>query len=476
MKHFTCRWARNVGFLVSLAVAACSKTEEPGATRSPVTNLGAPFQPPPAVPAPAPAVTPSGQTLGPSAPPVRPLTAAAQAGKRFFFDTRLSASGTQACATCHDPAHAHAPANDLAVQMGGPAGTSPGLRAVPSIRYKEFTPGYADLLDNPDGFSAPAPGGGFAWDGRANSLGEQAEAPLLSPFEMANESREALVDRLRASTESAAAFVRAFGAAALADAAVAFSKVQLALQSFQIEDPSFHPYNSKYDLFLYKKPGGELTPAEARGLKVFKDKDTGNCSGCHLADASQDDGAPAQMTDYSFEAIAVPRNPATPANHDRRYFDRGLCGPLREDHARFPEFCGMFKTPTLRNVATRGAFFHNGVIHSLEQAVRFYNTRDTRPELWYPTVGGRAKAQPDPGFPTYGLITTQYVGGTVQKFNDLPPAYRKNIDKQLPLDGRAAGSAPPMTEQQVNDLVCFLRTLTDDFQPGITPTAPGCGR
>ena len=55
-----------------------------------------------------------------------------------------------------------------------------------------------------------------------------------------------------------------------------------------------------------------------------------------------------------------------------------------------------FKTPSLRNVATRRAFFHNGVIHSLEQAVRFYDTRDTRPELWYPTVGGRAKASPDP--------------------------------------------------------------------------------
>jgi cytochrome c peroxidase len=113
--------------------------------------------------------------------------------------------------------------------------------------------------------------------------------------------------------------------------------------------------------------------------------------------------------------------------------------------------CGLFKTPTLRNVATRHAFFHNGVIHSLEQAIRFYNTRDTRPELWYSTVGGR-----------------------MQKFDDLPASYRKNLDKQLPLDGRAAGSAPPMTEQQVRDLICFLYTLTDDYRPGVTPVAGGC--
>ena len=207
---------------------------------------------------------------------------------------------------------------------------------------------------------------------------------------------------------------------------------------------------------------------------MFVDPRTGNCSGCHFAHASQDDGAPPQLTDFSFEAIGVPRNPRIPANRDPGHADLGVCGPLRDDHARFPEFCGLFKTPTLRNVATRRALFHNGVIHSLDQAVRFYNTRDTRPELWYPTIGGRARARPDPDFPRYGLITTQYAGGTVQKFDDLPAAYRKNLDTQLPLDGRPAGSAPPMTEQQVLDLICFLRTLTDDDAPAAAPPPAAC--
>ena len=85
------------------------------------------------------------------------------------------------------------------------------------------------------------------------------------------------------------------------------------MQSFQIEDPSFHPYNSKYDLYLYKKPGSELTPAEERGLKVFKDKETGNCQGCHLADASfRTTAHRPELTDFSFEAIGVPRNPRDP--------------------------------------------------------------------------------------------------------------------------------------------------------------------
>jgi cytochrome c peroxidase len=446
----TAIWKRNAGVLLALAALACSKADGSVGTR---------------LLAPAAATPPAQMAPGPAAPPARPLSAAAQVGQQLFFDRTLSASGQLACATCHDPDYAYGPANALAVQLGGPRGASPGLRATPSLRYKEFTPGYADLLDNPDGFSQPGPGGGFAWDGRADSLAEQARAPLLSPFEMANADPAAVVARLRASP-TAALFAQVFGAGALADDEIAFTKVGLALQSFQLEDPSFHPYNSKYDLYLYKKPGGELTPAEARGLQVFKDPKTGNCSGCHLSEASLDDGAPAQFTDFSYEAIGVPRNPQIPANRDRRYRDLGVCGPLRDDHTQFLEYCGLFKTPSLRNVATRRAFFHNGVIHTLEQAVRFYNTRDTRPELWYPTVGGHPKAEPDADFPGYGLVTTQVVGGTLQKLDDLPAAFRKNLDKQLPLDGRAPGSKPPMSEEQVGDLLCFLQTLTDDFHPG----------
>jgi hypothetical protein len=62
------------------------------------------------------------------------------------------------------------------------------------------------------------------------------------------------------------------------------AKIQLALQSFQLEDPSFHPYSSKYDRYLFKQPGGGLTPAEARGLKVFNDPHSGNCFRCHFAE------------------------------------------------------------------------------------------------------------------------------------------------------------------------------------------------
>ena len=52
-----------------------------------------------------------------------------------------------------------------------------------------------------------------------------------------------------------------------------------------------------------------------------------------------------------------------------------------------------------------------------------------------------------------------------QKFDDLPAAYQSNIDTQMPLDGRARGSTPPMTEQEMEDLEAFLGTLTDDYRP-----------
>ena len=405
------------------------------------------------------------------------LSLSAQLGKQLFFDKNLSASGDLACATCHDPEHAYGPVNGLSVQLGGPKRDRQGTRAVPSLRYKEYTPAYADLLDNPDGFSAPGPGGGFTWDGRVNTLAEQAKVPLLSAVEMANESGADVVAKILRSPY-AGLLRRVFGESPERDVRGAFDAVAAALQAFQLEDPSFHPYTSKFDLYAGNKLGGTLTPAEQRGLAVFADPKRGNCSSCHFQGPGLG-GSSGLYTDFSYEAVGVPRNAELAGNADDEYFDLGLCGPARADHAPRPSvpnsFCGMFKTPTLRNVTKREVFFHNGVLHSLEQVVRFYNTRDTRPELWYPTVGGKPKASPEPAFPRYGLITTQYVGGKVDKYDDLPGQFLANVDPQMPLDGRKTGSAPPMIEQDMADLLCFLGTLNDDYTPPATlPTTGPC--
>src|SRR5579862_5303845 len=269
------------------------------------------------------------------------LSLAADVGKHLFFDRTLSASGAMSCATCHDPDHAYGPPNDLAVQRGGPDGKALGGRAVPSLRYKEYTPPYADLLDNPDGISAPGPGGGFAWDGRADSLAAQARLPLLSPVEMANASPADVVHKIWAAPY-ALMFRDAFPNVAPTDTDAAFEAALRALEAFQREDSSFHPYTSKFDLRADNKIGGAFTAAETRGYQIFVDARRGNCASCHYHGAGLH-GSVGMFTDYSYEAIGMPRNRTLAANADPSSFDLGICGPSRSDHApagKPSTFCG----------------------------------------------------------------------------------------------------------------------------------------
>jgi cytochrome c peroxidase len=376
-------------------------------------------------------------------PPTRrpvELSLPAQLGKQMFFDSTLSGSGKLACASCHDPDHAYGPPNDLAVQPGGKRMKQFGTRAVPSLRYQEYTPPYSDLMDNTDGVGPAAPGGGYTADGHAATLADQARIPLLASNEMANRNEAAVVKKLKASGY-ADQFRKAFGDDIFSKPNDAFGKALQALQAFQMEDPSFHPYTSKYDLYATNKKGGRLTPQEKRGFDVYNDPERGNCVACHYNGAGVN-GSVRLFTDFTYAVLGVPRNGEIPANRKSKYFDLGVCS--REDHPLpdSAQYCGLFKVPTLRNVAARKVFFHNGSLKSLKDVLRFYNTRDTNPELWYPVVDGK-----------------------VQKFNDLPERYRANIDPQPPLDGRAPGSKPAMSDEDLEDLEVFLNTLTDGYRP-----------
>ena len=121
-------------------------------------------------------------------------------GRALFFDARLSASGRQACASCHDPAGAFGPANADAVQQGGSDLRQPRLRAVPSIKYLQAVPAFSehffDSEDDADESVDNGPTGGLTWDGRVDRGQSQARIPLLSPFEMANAGPEAVARRV----------------------------------------------------------------------------------------------------------------------------------------------------------------------------------------------------------------------------------------------------------------------------------------
>ncbi len=364
----------------------------------------------------------------------------ARLGRKIFLDVSLSASGRMSCATCHSPEHAYGPPNGLAVQWGGPNLDRQGARAVPSLRYtlnrtpfwhKTYIDNKAERLLEGD----EPPTGGLGWDGRFNTLHDQAAVPLLAANEMANGGPEDAVAKLRRSSY-ADEFRKVFGPRIFDNASAAFAQALIAVERFELEDPGFHPYTSRFDDYLDGKI--RLTEQEQRGLTLFEDRKRGNCASCHV-DRRGADGSHPLFTDYEFEALGVPRNPEILSNAQPGYFDMGLCGPLRTDQTGEPKQCGMFKTPTLRNVATRSVFFHNGRFHTLKEALRFYVRRDTDPKLWYPLSGS----------------------GTVNKFDDLPTLMRSNVDVVDEPLTRSEGDPPTWTDAEIDDVIAFLETLTD---------------
>jgi cytochrome c peroxidase len=355
-------------------------------------------------------------------------------GRALFSDKTLSASGRVSCASCHDPAHGYGPPNRLPVQRGGPLLNVPGVRAVPSLTYHQSIPNFQPHFFDNDGNDSEdqGPTGGLDWDGRADSGHEQAAGPLLSPFEMANADVAATVDRLRKSP-NATVMRQAFGPHLFDDTGHSWNALLLVLEAFEQNPADFYPFSSKYDAYL--RGQATLSPQEARGLAVFNGSKKGNCAACHLSQIKR--GAFPQFTDFGLIAIGVPRNPAIPANAAPEYRDLGACGPLRTDLKGQDAYCGLFRTPSLRNVATRGVFFHNGVYTKLEDAVRFYALRDSDPKRVY--GAGRAR-----------------------RFADLPDKYQGNLNAEAPF-GAKPGDKPSMTEREIADVVAFLKTLTDGY-------------
>lgn len=365
-------------------------------------------------------------------------------GRAMFLEQSLSASGKLSCASCHSPEHAYGPPNSLAVQLGGGDARAAGTRAVPSLRYRQTTPAFTEHFHDDDGDDSvdAGPTGGRNWDGRAASGHEQALIPLLAANEMGNVNAAAVVAKLRAGP-LAAQFRHTYGADVFASDAVAMRWIAMSLEVFQESPADFYPYTSKYDAVLRKQ--ATLSHQEARGLALFNDEKKGNCAACHIS-AVQGSGAFPQFTDYGLINIGVPRNAALPVNADPAYFDMGLCGPYRKDLADHPEYCGMFKTPSLRNVADRKVFFHNGSFTSLAQVVRFYAQRATAPQKWYPT-------NPD---------------GSTHIFDDLPAHLAGNVNVEAPFD-RHRGDPPALTEAEIVDVVAFLHTLSDGYHVSKLP-------
>jgi cytochrome c peroxidase len=202
--------------------------------------------------------------------------------------------------------------------------------------------------------------------------------------------------------------------------------------------PQFAPFTSKYDAYLAGK--AKLTKQEMRGLRLFEREDKGNCAACHPSKPGPR-GEPPLFTDFSYDNLGVPRNPDNPFYKlsakfnpaGELFVDRGLGAALNKQSED-----GKFKVPTLRNIALTGPYMHNGYFRPLEGVTAFYNDRDVRPLC--------------------GSNRVSEAEALKQKCWPAPEAI-SNVNKDELGDLK-------LTRREVADIVAFMKTLTDGWQPG----------
>lgn len=374
-------------------------------------------------------------------------------GKRVFEDTTLSEPHGLACASCHDAHHAFQGNNKspIAALARGSRPDAFGTRNTPSLMYASFTPpfGFTEKKDEETGKIELVPIGGLFLDGRANDLRSQLEGPLLHPREMNNPSKSAIVEKVRDGAYAELAR-RIYGADVFVNLDAAFDKLAQSVAAYE-NNARFHPFASKFDAFLQGRE--KLTRQEARGFELFKNPKKGNCLACHVGKEDSRDPKDWLFTDFSYDALGVPRNADVPDNKDAAFFDLGLCKREGLDKVAPEGFdveslCGQFKAPTLRNIAVTGPYLHNGVFKRLRDVVAFYATRDTNPAHWY---GKNGKGMP-------------------VKYDDLPQKYHENVNtKEVPYD-RKPGQKPRLKDKEIDAIVVFLETLTDRVEKASAPS------
>jgi cytochrome c peroxidase len=363
------------------------------------------------------------------------LTPRERLGLSLFFDTRLSEPAGLSCASCHDPARAFSGNNGstLGVALGSRPATF-GTRDTPTAMYLAAAPRFGSI--EKEGNRVPA--GGLFWDGRAETLEEQAKGPFFNPLEMNNPDAPALIAKI-AGGPHAAEFRKVWGDNIFDQPAAALDAVAASIAAFE-RTRAFQPFSSKFDAVM--RGQAKFSEQEQRGLGLFSIRQKGNCASCHTVDEASRDPAKSLFTDFSYHALGAPRSPRIPKNADASFVDLGLCERVPMSGTKSPAkdaaHCGLFKTPTLRNIALTAPYMHNGHFDSLRDVVAFYATRDTDPPKWFP--GGK-------------------------KFNDLPAEYHANVDVETPPYQRRLKQRPQLSDDEIDDIMAFLRTLTDGYKP-----------
>ena len=372
-------------------------------------------------------------------------------GRMIFFDPSLSEPPGQSCASCHSPATGwtgpDSSVNAAGAIYEGAVHGRFGNRKPPMAAYATYSPPLH--LDPEENHFV----GGNFWDGRATGwlLGspsaEQAQGPFVNPVEQNLAGHEDLVDKVCEGVYGEH-FRAHFGRGACENKVNGYNAIARAIASFE-SSGQVNPFSSKYDSYLKDPQRSPLTDQEMLGLELFDREDKGNCAACHPSQPGPD-GEPPLFTDFTYDNLGVPRNPANPW-YDMGAFnpsatawvDKGLGGFL-ETVPRFAdrtaENLGKQKVPSLRNVDLRPnadfvkAYMHNGSLKTLKETVHFYNTRDTKPAC-------SATESPSPGANCWPA-----------------PEMAENVNTE------ELGNLG-LTDAEEDAIVAFMKTLSDGWRP-----------
>ncbi|MGE5517524.1 MAG: cytochrome-c peroxidase [Bacteroidota bacterium] len=264
------------------------------------------------------------------APADNPTTPAKVAlGERLFHDTALSLDRTLSCASCHN-VHGGAGTDGRATALG--INGTVGSRNSPTVWNAAYQ---ARLF----------------WDGRARSLEEQAMGPPVNPAEMGMPNFAAIEDRIAGDSTYHDAFARAFGPRQ----PITMERIAQAIAAYE---RSLVVADAPYDRFIAGAQDA-LTPAQKRGMWLFQ---SAGCISCHSG------------PNFSGASQVGPKNPFAPLHAKRsaiaaRYdltSDKGKAAPGAD--------MGIWRIPSLRNVALTAPYFHNGSVTDLREAVRVMAT------------------------------------------------------------------------------------------------------
>jgi len=304
-------------------------------------------------------------------------------GERLFHDKALSIDRTVSCSSCHD-VRKGAGEDHRRTSLG--IGGQRGGRNAPTV----WNAAFQSVL---------------FWDGRAPSLEEQSKGPPLNPVEMGMPSLQAVEQRVREDDSYREPFARAFGAGQ----AITITQIAAAIAAY--ERTLITP-DAPYDRFV-RGDDKALTAAQLRGMELFQ---TVGCVLCHsgpnFSGASLFDPSPSPQRLF-------------PVFPEQKFVGRYKL--IKDTGANAPgSKQGVWRIPSLRNVALTAPYLHNGSVDNLAEVVRIMATAQRGKRLGNDSKGGR-------------IIVWSRPNRTISRIESVP-----------------------LSDRDVDDIVAFLKSLSSD--------------